>query len=130
MREESAIKTRESRKHVAGDILPAAPPSPGELAKVSPGELAGAEPEESPDAVKNKAKLRGFAVLFAALAALYLLLGEEWYAMLMAACALGNALEGETRWRVPKLVKVCVTALVVVLSIYTFVLMILKAGGR
>jgi hypothetical protein len=124
------MKTREFRKHVVGDILPAASPSPGELARVSPAAPAGAEPEESPHAVQNKAKLRRLSVLFAAIAALYLLIGAEWYAMFIAACALSNALEGETRWRVPKLVKVCVTTLVVVLSIFMFVLMILKAVGR
>jgi hypothetical protein len=132
------MKTREFKKSAAGLPLPTAHPSAGELAKASPAELAGAEPaglaaaesEESAEVSKNKAKLRWYAGLFAALAAFFLLLGEEWYAMFLAALALGNALDGETRWRVPKLVMYCVFVLVVVLSIIMFVLLTMKVGGR
>lgn len=132
------MKTREFKKDAAGLPLPTAHPSRGELTKVPPAELAGtetaglaaAESEESADSSKNKAKLRWYAGVFAALAALFLLLGEEWYAMFMATLALSNALEGETRWRVPKLVKVCVTVLMLALGILIIVLMILKTRGR
>lgn len=132
------MKTREFKKDAAGLPLPTARPSRGELTKASPAELAGAETaglaaaesEESAESSKNKAKLRWYAGVFAALAAFFLLLGEEWYAMFLATLALGNALEGETRWRVPKLVKVCVAVLTVILSVAMFAMLILRARGR
>ncbi|MET0625613.1 MAG: hypothetical protein ABW250_21940 [Pyrinomonadaceae bacterium] len=98
--------------------------------ETEPAGLAAAESEESADSSKNKAKMRRVAGLFAALAAVYLLLGEEWIAMFTAACALSSALEGETRWRVPKFVKVCLVILMAVFSIGMFVMLILKARGR
>lgn len=131
------MKTREFRKDAAGLPLPTAHPSRGELTKVPPAELAGtetaglaAESEEGADSSKNKAKLRWYAGVFAALAAFFILLGEEWYAMFLATLALGNALEGETRWRVPKLVKVCVAVLTVILSVAMFAMLILRVRGR
>lgn len=133
---------KEERSKAAGEpawyASAARPSTPGELTKVPPAELAGTEPaalaaaesEESADARKNKAKLRRLAGLFAALAAFYLLLGEEWIAMFTAVCALSNALEGETRWRVPTFVKVCVGVLMAIFGILIFVQLILKGGGR
>ena len=131
------MKTR-VKKAAAGMPLPTAHPSPGELTKVPPAELAETEPAalasaesgESPATSRGKTEQRVFAVVYAALAAVVLALGEEAHAMLLVACALSAALEGETRWRVPKLVKVCVTLLVAALSILMIVLVILKSRGR
>lgn len=136
------MKTRDFKK--AADEEPAwyasaaRPSTPGELTRVPPAELAETEPdaasaesEESADSSKNKAKQRWFAGLYAAIAAFSFVTGqEELYVMLLVACAFLAALEGETRWRVPKLVKICASVLVVVLSIMMFVLMILKSRGR
>jgi hypothetical protein len=132
------MKTRDFKKNAAGLPLPTAPPAPGELTKVPPAELAGTEPAglataetgESPDSSESKAKQRWLAGLFAALAAVFLTLGAESYAMFLAACALLAALDGETRWRVPTLVKVCAVILMAALGIITIVLMILEARGR
>lgn len=132
------MKTREFKKAAAGPPLPTAHPPAGELTKVPPAELAGAEPAglaaaesaESPDSSESKAKQRLFAGLYAALAALFLVTGEEPFAMFLAACALFAALEGETRWRVPKLVKVCAIVLMAALGVVLIVLMILKERGR
>lgn len=130
--EKDAVKGRPSYES-------AARPAPGGLAKVSPAGLAGTEPAgpaaaaesgEIPDESARRAKMRWIAGLYAALAALFLLLGEELYAMFLAACALGAALDGETRRRVPNLVMVCATVLVAALGILVIVLMILKVRGQ
>lgn len=136
------MKRRESTKAAAGEpawyASAARPSTPGELTKVTPAELAeteadglaSAESEESAESSKNKAKLRWLSGFQAAIAAFFLLLGEEWYAMFLAASALYNAIEGETRWRVPKFVKVCVTILSIAASILMFVMVILKVRGH
>lgn len=132
------MKTRDFKKNAAGLPLPAAPPAPGELTKVTAAELAETEPAalaaaesgESPDSSESKAKQRWLAGLYAVIAALFLFMGEELFAMFLAACALLAALEGETRWRVPKLVKVCAIILMAALGIMLLVLKIMPAGGR
>lgn len=128
-----ALKTRESIKAAAGESSPyasAARPSPGELTKAPPAGPATAESGESPGAGVNHAKLRWSAGACAAPAAVSLVAGGELHAMFLTSLALYCAVAGETRRRVPKLVRVCAPVLVGALGVIMIVLWILEAEGR
>ena len=118
------MKTQERTKAAAGETLPT-----GGLAKAEPDGLAAAGVGETPGAGPDHRKLRWLAGLYAGVAALWLTAGEEFDAIFWASLALYFALAGESRRRVPKLVKYAAIALVTVLGVVKVVLVILKVRG-
>jgi hypothetical protein len=132
------MKTQKTKRPAASETLPTAyPPPPGELARahsagLTNAEAAGltkAEPEETLDAGVNLRKVRWIAGLYAALAAVALATGEEFDAMFWASFAFFFALAGESRRRVPKLVRYFALALMVALGVAQLVRWILRARG-
>ena len=125
------MKTREVTKAAAETLPPARPAPPGELAKAGPAAPASTGAGETAEAAAARhRKLRGLSGLYAALAALSLVAGEEFDAMFWATFALYFALAGETRWRVPRLVRYSAVTLIAVLTAVKLVLLILRFGGR
>jgi hypothetical protein len=115
------MKTQERTKATTGETLP-----PGGLAKAEPGGLAAAADGETPGAGPDYRKMRWLAGLYAGVAALWVAAGDGFDAIFWASLALYFALAGESRRRVPKLVKYAAIALVTVLGVIKVVRVILQ----